>query len=199
MADDRSELDRIREADIANILAKVKAGKTLTATEDERLQKYYAAVDTRVADSMSAASAMSGMTEKDLERAKAAGCPAFRGSRVYIGELLTWWKENGDSLPTGNSELDLIAIEIQREKLRKLQFENAVTEGKYGEIAKLVPSVEGLARDTLAIVRRVLEDEAPRRLAGKSEEELRGLLPVLVDEICELTEEKLKEWAKPKS
>lgn len=196
----QSDLERIREADIANILAKVRAGKTLSSTEDERLQRYYASQnsDDRVADSMAAASAMSKLSEKDLERAKTAGCPAFRGSRVYIGELLKWWPENVDTLPTGNDALDKINQAIAEEKLRKLRFDNEVSEGKYVELGTIVSGVETLARETLTIVRRVLEDEAPRRLVGKTEEELHGVMPEFVDEICRAVQEKLAEWSKAK-
>lgn len=152
------------------------------------------------ADSMQAAVAMLSrladpaerLTEDQLKRAKAAGCPAFRGSRVYVDELLVWWQENSESLPTGDAELDQINREISKEKLRKARFANDVAEGKYVDVATYSGRVEKLAGDTLQIMRRKLEDEAPRRQQGKTEEELRIINASIIDEICLAVEEKLR-------
>lgn len=39
---------------------------------------------------MRQASAVTGVSFYDLQTAKAAGCPAFRSSRVYGAELMAW-------------------------------------------------------------------------------------------------------------
>ena len=152
------------------------------------------------ADSMAAAVAMLSrhadlecrLTEDQLKRAKAAGCPAFRGSRVFLDELLLWWDEHAEAIPTGDSELDRINRELAAEKLRKVRFANDVAEGKYVEIGAYSSRVEKLAGDTLALLRRKLEDEAPRRQQGKTEEELRAINAQLVDEICLAVEAALR-------
>jgi hypothetical protein len=151
------------------------------------------------ADSMDAAVAMLShhvdpalrLSEDQLRRAKVAGCTAFRGSRVYVDELLVWWEENGESVPSGDDELDRINREIAKEKLRKIRFANDTEEGKYVEIARYAGHVETLAAETMQIIRRKLEEEAPRRQQGKPEEELREINKEIVDEICLALEEKL--------
>jgi hypothetical protein len=151
------------------------------------------------ADSMEAAVAMLArlsdpaqrLNEEQLKRAKIAGCTAFRGSRVYVDELLVWWEENGEAIPTGDDESDRINREILKEKLRKIRFANDTEEGKYVELAHYAGRVEALAAETLQILRRKLEEESPRRQQGKTEEELREINKQIVDELCLALQEKL--------
>lgn len=138
-----------------------------------------------VADSMEQAEAMSGVSRENISRAKAAGCPAFRGSRVYLGEMVAWLEVNPEVLATGDDALDAVQLAIASERHRKLRFENDVAEGRYIPAADIAPRVEQFGRDLLAILRRVLEDESPRRLAGREEAEVREINRQLVDAIAD--------------
>jgi hypothetical protein len=168
--------------------------------ENARMENEETVQQLGVADSMTAAVAMlsrhadlaSRLSEEQLKRAKAAGCPAFRGSRVFLDELLLWWEENAEVIPTGDSELDRINRELAAEKLRKARFANNVAEGKYVEIGAYSSRVEKLAGTTLSLLRRKIEDEAPRRQEGKTQEELRTINAQIVDEICIAVEAALR-------
>lgn len=186
----------IEEANIANILAKLKAGKILSDREEKRLRQYQEKetaraagktvgdVEGKVADSMDQAAALSGITLDRIKRAKSAGCPAFRGSRVYIEELVEWMQDNADTLPTGNDELDKLNLEIAREKLRKARFSQDVEEGRYTKnddtSAKLLAL--GLTLKNTLIKRCV--DDYPDKLAHRPREEIVGIMRGLVNEIC---------------
>jgi hypothetical protein len=187
----------IEEANIANILAKLKAGKILSEREEKRLRQYQdretaraagkptaADLAEKVADSMDQAAALTGIPKDRLQRAKSAGCPAFRGSRVYVEELVEWLEENADTLPTGNDELDRLNVEIAREKLRRARFSQDVEESRYTKnddtAAKLLAL--GLTLKNTLIKRCV--DEYPDKLAHRPREEIVGIMRALVDEIC---------------
>lgn len=155
------------------------------------------------ADSMEAAAAVlarqpdpaSRLTDEQLKRAKAAGCPAFRGSRVYLDELLVWWEENEANLPTGDAEHDAINREIAREKLRKVRFENDAKEGKYIEKEAWAARVLALGLELKSILRRKLEEEFPDRQANRSREEILGINRGLVDELCKKFQEEAAKWS----
>ena len=158
----------------------------------------------RAADSMEAAvSILAGESDPahrlgadDMKRAKSAGCPAFRGSRVYVDELLEWWDENSDTLPTGNDELDAINLEIARQKLRKVRFAQDVEEGKYILREDEAPKIEALGLELKDKLRKRLEEEFPDRCANRSREELAGIGRQLVDEICRDFQEGTRRWNK---
>lgn len=193
----------VEEAVIANILAKLRAGKVLTDREEKRLRAYQERqegganpddVAGKVADSMEQAAALSGYSKDRLQLAKQHGCPAFRGSRVYVDELVEWMTENGDSLPTGNTELDALNLEIAREKLRKARFANELEQGGWIRRTEVAETAEALGLDLKATLRKRLEEELPDRLANRPTEEIRPILERVVDELCEKFRERAKLW-----
>ena len=157
----------------------------------------------RVADSMDAAVAILAdapdeshrLDTDEMKRAKVAGCPAFRGSRVYVDELTAWWDEHAETLPTGNSELDSITIELAREKLRKARFANEVEEGRWMKREDEAPKLLALGLSLKATLRKRLEEEYPPRLAGRSREEIAEIMAQLVNELCVEFQEGARRWS----
>jgi hypothetical protein len=205
-------LAEIEEANVAALLSQLKAGKPLSAAQQKIVTDYkkkladLAATATnaatapgapRVADSMEAASALTGIHRDIIARAKAAGCPAFRGSRVYVDELVEWLEENAESLPTGNTVLDEINQEIQRQKLRKITFANNVEEGRYIRREDQAAQILALGIALKNTLRKKLEEELPDKLANRSREEVLHLARELMDEICRLFREGTKQWSQP--
>ncbi|EIQ01618.1 hypothetical protein OpiT1DRAFT_00190 [Opitutaceae bacterium TAV1] len=133
-----------------------------------------------------------------LKRAKDAGCPAFRGSRVYIDELVEWIDDNEDVLtvPTGDAELDAINKEIAREKLRKWKIENDNREGKSIPRTQVAARFSDYGAELLRLLRQKLEDESPRRLEGKTGDEIRAINREIVDEICDAMTRETDQWTK---
>jgi hypothetical protein len=118
----QENLEKVRQANIGNILKKVKAGKVLSAHEQKLLDAQKeekpekATTKTRkVAQSMKQAHAFWGIPISIMKAAKAAGCDAFVEHRVHRDELLQWVKnhpETGKSTDDGSS-----AEELKRKKL----------------------------------------------------------------------------------
>ncbi len=146
------------------------------------------------ADSMKAAAAMSGFTEDQLGRAKAAGCPAFRGSRVQLAELAEWMAEYGDTLPTGNTALDAINLEIAREKLRKVRFSNDVEERRYILREDNAALILKIGLELKNILRKKLEEEFPERQIQRTREEILAINRALVTELCQAFQEGASRW-----
>ena len=72
---------------------------------------------------MSAAAAAMGLPKSVLQKAKDAGCPAFKGSRVSVPDATKWLAENKEtigSLPTKEK----VQIEKLTEEVRKLRLVN---------------------------------------------------------------------------
>lgn len=158
----------------------------------------------RVADSMDAAVAILAdapdeshrLDTDEMKRAKVAGCPAFRGSRVYVDELTAWWDEHAETLPTGNSELDSITIELAREKLRKARFANEVEEGRYMKREDEAQKILALGLSLKTTLRKRLLEEYPPRLANRSREEIAEIMMNLFNELCVEFQEDTKRWVK---
>jgi hypothetical protein len=118
------QLDKIKQADVANLIRKVKSGKTLTASERKMLDQQTDPAEKQesgkgekipdVAQSMKQAEAFWGISFSTLKIAKSAGCPAFIQHRVYREPLLKWLEENPDSAGKGEAITD--AAELKRQK-----------------------------------------------------------------------------------
>lgn len=107
-------------------------------------------------DSIAAAAAALGIEKSILQRAKRAGAPGFRGSRVYPAELLPWLAQN--SKPESAAELpekDLLERQLLQGKIEAQQFDFSerrrqffrVTEGQQwtaamiGEFRKVLEAI----------------------------------------------------------
>ena len=190
---------KIEAENVANLLAMLKSGKSLSRAQLTQIDDYNekkSAVG-RVADNLPAAAAMSGIDLDTIGKSKAAGCPAFRGSRIYVDELIEWVDDHGDTLPSGSSEIDLINIEIAKERHRKWKIENDAKEGLTINRQDVATQILALGLELKRILRYKLEDDAPRRQRQKTEAELRIVNRKLVDEICSIMEKGSETW-KPK-
>lgn len=95
---DASTAQKIRDADLANILKKVKAGKTLTREERERIESATIAAPgpkgkekLGIAPTLSAAASVTGLDPDVIAEAKNCACKAFRTrGDVDCDALLNW-------------------------------------------------------------------------------------------------------------
>ena len=76
------------------------------------------------ADSMRAAAATLKVPIHVLKRLKDAGCPAFRGSRIYINEVTAWLADpsNTQSMEADPADIDSakLAVLVQRARLLRI-------------------------------------------------------------------------------
>lgn len=127
----------------------------------------------RVFDSLKSAAAALGVTLDALKRAKRAGCPAFRGSRVHEKDLVSWMANHSAEIPAAGSDREALENEILREQCRKLRNNNDEFEG----LVVQRNLVAGALDKTLAAVRnlleRKLENEYPSLVVSMNLTEIR--------------------------
>jgi hypothetical protein len=94
----------------------------------------------KIAESMGAAESLWGISVSEQKRAKAAGCAAFRGSRVFREPLIAWLKENptpagagdGENLRGQKLKVQIALLENQLSRERGLLVEKAVVAEEWG-------------------------------------------------------------------
>lgn len=120
---DSATVDKINQANFANIVKKVKSGKVLTSHEQKRLDlakeetqdNVNAGTQKKVAQSMKQASAFWGIPVPVMKQAKADGCLAFVEHRIHRDELLKWIEANPNAGKTGGESSTI--EELKRQKL----------------------------------------------------------------------------------
>ena len=123
---------------------------------------------TRVWDTMkSAAGALAPTyTLADLKIAKAAGCSAFKASRVYEAELIPWLKANKAALAATSESIEALKLKIASQQERKLRIANDAKEGKLIELEKVKRSHAKLCAAASDLLTQKLENEFPALVAG---------------------------------
>jgi hypothetical protein len=122
------EAIRAHSRQLQDILKRWKAGKHLNDADLHFLSREPS--QSTVCDSIKAAAAQLGVPARLLRRAKDAGAPGFRGSRVDVAQLNPWllvWLYEQHPL----SESDRKAQAIQDEVLRKKKKFNDVQDALY--------------------------------------------------------------------
>lgn len=188
---------------VLELVERAKAGDELTDEEKDVLRDFrdsQAADSTtapNVADSMEQATGITGIDKPILQRIKADNCPAFRGSRVYISELMEFLETNPIQKYAENADDSgkaIIEIEIAKERRRKLQMENDERAGLLISREEINAEVFALGRQLQGVLRRVLENELPTKLAGRSVEEIRPVMREIVDDICKRFHSSSGQW-----
>lgn len=113
----------------------------------------------QVFDTMRAAAGALKLPMRVLKTAKAQGCPAFRGTRVYGDELLAWLDANPVAQSADPKDEKLL------EEIRKLRLANDAKAGRLVERAWVVERIHRLGGEVNA-VRAKSEAEHPLRFAA---------------------------------
>ena len=116
---------KMKDANLGNLVKKLKSGKTLTAAEIKLIDEAESQTAKKgsatpkipdTAQSMSQAESIWGIPKNILRVAKASGCPAFVEHRIHRDALLKWLDENPDTATKGETISD--ASELKRQKLQ---------------------------------------------------------------------------------
>jgi hypothetical protein len=119
------QLGKLKNANLSNLVKKLKAGKTLTAAEIKLIDAAEIETSSRkdkeekskipdVAQSMKQAEAFWGISVSTMRIAKAAGCPAFVQHRIHRDALVEWLEKNPTAVGKGEALTD--AAELKRQK-----------------------------------------------------------------------------------
>jgi hypothetical protein len=149
-----------------------------------------------VAQSILQASGAWGYTVEFLKQCKLAGCPAFRGSRIYYRSLKKWLKSNGDKVTGHESRVDLEKKKIALQ-CRQLEYKLEVEQAQHIPREKIWDSILKIAEFQKRVLRQKLEIEYPALLAGADLAEHRKKGAQVVDEICAIFSSGSIEWKPP--
>jgi len=137
------QADQIRKARVGAVLKKLRDGKSITAAEQRLIEENTEKPKEKrekgrprehletlpVYGSMQACASATGIPLQVLKRSKKKGCPAFRATRVHLGELLPWLFAQGDDAAVGNWADALVEAKAKRERL-KLEREKGEAIGR---------------------------------------------------------------------
>jgi hypothetical protein len=139
----------------------------------------------RWVQTLEAAANATGRSEAFVRRLKALGCPAFRHGRINLRELEEYCTENAEILRGVEREVDAaegVTLAILNERLRKLRIQNDAEEGRYVPREQVAEVLTAMASAGKATLQRLLEDDGPDRMVGRSREELRRVCAQIVDQ-----------------
>lgn len=202
------DLSQIEKAQIANILAKLKAGRVLSKSEEARVRAYEDAqkpapeADAQdpakigTVQGLKAAAAILKRPLAAVKWAKSKGCPAFRHSRVNVGVLHAWFAEHEDeaSNAADESTIDGAKLRIATQTARKLTMANDVRAGLLVEKA-WVRSRHQIAAAKVAAFRAKSEAEHPVKFAACADDVAgcRSVLRGIWDEIAAALQKEMGE------
>lgn len=125
---------KIREAEVKNILQKLKSGKTLTARESNIISEYAHEVDggDKKLTQRDIAKAW-GMTQPNVHKMVKMGMPthSMQAAEEWRKEFLAQ-NGRGDAAPKGLNEARLRKLKLECERI---EFANAIDRGEYVKIA----------------------------------------------------------------
>lgn len=146
-------------------------------------------------DTMKQAASALELPLKILKKAKGAGCPAFRGSRVYREPLQEWLKENKEQIVASRSKED-VQIEKLLEEVRKLRISNDQKE-KLVILKDKVKACNAACVDRVrTILEQKLENEYPSAVSQMDVPQARVYGRRLGDQILLEFQKLSSEWDK---
>lgn len=194
---DPKSAEQILNADLGNILKKVKAGKPLTSAERERIASAGEGARPQIVDTMKQAAAVSGIPLRQLKVYKARGCAAFlKGSRVDVDALKTYHSEHAEeiksepSLTKEEADIKLKEVKIARETLA-LERDKGLVIRK----AEVFETCKSASQHMRAVLQQKLETELPPKCAGKTVIEIAQLMRDTVDAVCRIFHDRTEKWA----
>lgn len=146
------------------------------------------AIPPKIVDTLTAAAGATGYSETLLQLLKERGCHAFKSGRVNLDELAAYATDNPEEfekLEDQADSSDQLDDDLKREKLRRMKQANDVQAGQLIARADAATRIESLGVELKNVLRLRLEDELPRELVGKSEDQVRAAMAGVVDELCE--------------
>jgi hypothetical protein len=141
-----------------------------------------------VCESIGIASVRTGIPIDVLRAARAAGCPNFRGGRVYCDGLVEWISANGAAIQSAvEAEAPAGSLKEQKlsEEIRKLKLANDIKARVLVNVAKCVEAHAKEKAALIAILRQKLENEYPVAVAGLDPGSARVYGKRVVDAIIE--------------
>lgn len=194
----KEDADKIAQANVGNIIRKVKAGRTLTADERKvlaestgpaRKQSYFDSLAAAAAHLAPQLELSIAACERLLKRAKKSGAPGFQHSRVYVEELFPWLKLHFQSeelkLASAGDKESALKCRRLRNQCERGEFAFSVDRGEYVKRAEVEAWLIGAAQKIKAALAQKLRNELPPKLEGLRAAEIADKMDVEIEQIVD--------------
>ena len=179
-----SELHEIKQAQLKNILQKVKDGKGLTQTEQRLVQEFKEGDILGTVPTLIQAARKLGASVAEVIAARKAGSPGFRSGRINCDKVKAWMDANPAALKDSMTRMERAKLKRAEAEADMKRFKADVLKGQY----LLKSAVENTVARTLggarSLLQQKLEREYPAAVAGLSVVEARIKGKQLFDDIC---------------
>ena len=192
------EAEKILQKNVANIVKKAAAGKTLTAREQSLIASFQSPAAAADPTSPPAEWVSSYEALGSIFGPHRASFPRFRKQfpdapkpRANGDHHVPAWRKFFEAHPelldkSETPALDALRLKDEkiREQIRRIKFENEVREGQFLPRDKTLAQIKDLAELLKSKLRSALEDELPPLLQNQPAAIIRTHMKELVDRLC---------------
>ena len=147
-------------------------------------------------DNYGQASVALNIPVKTLRKCKKAGCPAFRGTRIYKDDFLPWWVQNKAAIEA-DSTPDVSIEEVKRDNMVKdgiiKDLEIKKRRREYLDPTEVKTLLQTISTSQAAVLKRFPAELAPK-IAGKTLPEVEKELTKAVVDIINIFKTSLDRW-----
>jgi transcriptional regulator with XRE-family HTH domain len=179
----------IIDADLKNIIKKVKEGKTLTQAELARVQSRASGVTDEsitTAKNTTELAQVLGVARQSLNRwKKLKDAPKANGNGSYsVVEWRLFIKEKG--LQTGNASIDVEALKARKllAEIEERELKTAILKEEYVSLDLVRTVWTTNVGKAIALMRAKFENELPPILSGMDAISIQGECQAAIDEVC---------------
>jgi hypothetical protein len=148
-----------------------------------------------IADTLTQAAKLAGVTVDVIRYARNHGCQAFNHGRVDMDQLKPWLAEHHDEIAASPSILkEQVQIKLGLQKLERGAWEWDVEKGKYISREEVGSTLDMIGQHQRAVLQRVLESELPPKLIGLDAVAISEVMRGVVDQICRILHDRTEIW-----
>jgi hypothetical protein len=135
---------------------------------------------------MGQGAAILGLEKGALKWAKAEGCAAFRGPRVYLDEFRAWWEANGEryGAKEGLPTKDFLERELKSDELKRRRRQDEIEAGLWLPAKETIGAVKAVGAQMRSMLQAAFEVELPARTVGRDVIGITEQNKAAVDKIC---------------
>lgn len=184
------ELQQLEKAELANIVKKIKAGKTLTVAERNLLSKASGKnQESGVAKSFVELATVLGVSRRALNKWSKQFEDAPKANPNGSHDVAAWREFmhlHGLRGKSDENSPDKYSLECRKllGQAERIEFENAVKRGEYIPKSEAKSETVQMIQNTKSVLREKFENELPAQLAGLSPVECQQRCKAAIDEVC---------------
>ncbi len=207
---DANAKEKIHQADLSNIVRKVKSGKPLSAAELKRIEessgKTEAAAAAQAAPGSAPAAttisaaqlcALTGLSDRRHRQLASAGYlpPPIAGQYQKESTIAGLFKHFRELLAKKNEKVKEEQEKLTRAKRQTAEEELAILRNEYVKKSEIAPALRNISLHQRAQLLRKYEQELAPKLAGRTALEILELIKQANDDICRIFREGTATWA----